>query len=103
MPEEERVEEDEKAGSAGQVGHAAAVIGVLGAGTMGSGIAQLAARSGARTLLHDPIPDALQRGLERARDGLEKEAARGHLSGQQAKEASERLQAVDVLAALEPS
>ena len=38
---------------------AAAVIGVVGAGTMGAGIAQLAARSGARTLLHDPLPEAL--------------------------------------------
>ncbi|MCW2985247.1 MAG: 3-hydroxybutyryl-CoA dehydrogenase, partial [Conexibacter sp.] len=31
------------------------VIGVVGAGTMGSGIAQLAAQSGARTLLFDPV------------------------------------------------
>ncbi len=37
----------------------ARVIGVLGAGTMGAGIAQLACRAGARTLLHDPIPEAL--------------------------------------------
>ena len=66
-------------GGAGS-GRAAAVIGVLGAGTMGSGIAQLAARSGARTLLHDPMPAALQKGLERARDGLSKEAAKGKLS-----------------------
>ena len=34
------------------------VIGVVGAGTMGAGIAQLAAAAGARTLLHDPEPDA---------------------------------------------
>ena len=34
-------------------------IGVVGAGTMGLGIAQLAAQAGARTLLHDPVPDAL--------------------------------------------
>ena len=45
-----------------------ALLGILGAG-----IAQLACRAGALTLLHDPIPDALQRGLERARDGLRKE------------------------------
>ena len=38
---------------------AAQTIGVLGAGTMGSGIAQLAAKTGARTLLHDPVPAAL--------------------------------------------
>jgi 3-hydroxybutyryl-CoA dehydrogenase len=103
MPEDERVEEDEKAGSAGGAGKAAAVIGVLGAGTMGSGIAQLAARSGARTLLHDPIPAALERGLQRARDGLQKEAARGRLSEQQAEAASERLQVVDDMGALAPS
>jgi 3-hydroxybutyryl-CoA dehydrogenase len=94
--------DDDEAGSAGLDGHAAAVIGVLGAGTMGSGIAQLAARSGARALLHDPIPDALAGGIERARDGLRKEAAKGRLSEQQAQAASERLQAVDELSELEP-
>jgi 3-hydroxybutyryl-CoA dehydrogenase len=103
MATEKRLEKDQKAGTAGQVGGAASVIGVLGAGTMGSGIAQLAARSGARTLLHDPIPDALERGLERARDGLEKEAARGRLTAQEAQAARERLQAVDDLEALAPS
>ena len=36
----------------------------LGAGTMGAGIAQLACLSGARTLLHDPIPEALERGRD---------------------------------------
>jgi 3-hydroxybutyryl-CoA dehydrogenase len=78
------------------------VIGVLGAGTMGSGIAQLAARSGARTLLHDPIPEALQRGLQRARDGLAKEAAKGRISDEQAEQASASLEAVDSLQALAP-
>jgi 3-hydroxybutyryl-CoA dehydrogenase len=78
------------------------VIGVLGAGTMGSGIAQLAARSGARTLLHDPIPEALQQGLQRARDGLAKEAAKGRLSEEQAEQASASLEAVDTLQALAP-
>ena len=43
-------------------GRAASVIGVVGAGTMGSGIAQLACKAGARTLLHDPLPEALVRG-----------------------------------------
>jgi 3-hydroxybutyryl-CoA dehydrogenase len=49
-------------------------VGVLGAGTMGAGIAQLAAASGARTLVHDPDADALERGLARARKRLEQEA-----------------------------
>jgi 3-hydroxyacyl-CoA dehydrogenase len=34
-------------------------IGVIGAGTMGAGIAQLACLSGAQTLVHDAVPDAL--------------------------------------------
>jgi len=78
------------------------VIGVLGAGTMGSGIAQLAARSGAQTLLHDPIPEALERGLERAREGLRKEAAKGRISEEQAQRAIDGLRAVDSLQALAP-
>jgi 3-hydroxybutyryl-CoA dehydrogenase len=81
---------------------AARIIGVLGAGTMGNGIAQLAARSGARTLLYDPIPEALQQGLERARDGLQKEAAKGRLTQEEAQAGIERLQAVDDLAAFAP-
>jgi 3-hydroxybutyryl-CoA dehydrogenase len=80
----------------------AGVIGVLGAGTMGSGIAQLGARSGAVTMLHDPIPEALERGLERARDGLRREAAKGRLSAEEAAEAAERLQPVAELEALAP-
>jgi 3-hydroxybutyryl-CoA dehydrogenase len=94
---------EEGAGSAGlDRGRPAAVIGVLGAGTMGSGIAQLAARSGARTLLHDPIPQALQKGLERARDGLRKEAAKGRLTEAEADAGAERLEAVNSLQALAP-
>ncbi|HLM25910.1 MAG TPA: 3-hydroxyacyl-CoA dehydrogenase NAD-binding domain-containing protein [Thermoleophilaceae bacterium] len=45
-------------------------LGVAGAGTMGSGIAQLGAAAGMKTRLHDPDPGALRRGLEGARDGL---------------------------------
>jgi 3-hydroxybutyryl-CoA dehydrogenase len=67
---------------------------------MGSGIAQLAARAGARTLLHDPLPDALQRGAQRARDGLAKEAAKGRLSPEEADAAAARLQPVDGLDAM---
>jgi 3-hydroxyacyl-CoA dehydrogenase len=76
----------------------ATVIGVVGAGTMGSGIAQLAARAGARTLLHDPLSEALERGARRAREGLAKEAAKGRLSAERADEAAARLQPVDALA-----
>jgi 3-hydroxybutyryl-CoA dehydrogenase len=91
--------DDEGAGAAGPAVQSAQVIGVVGAGTMGSGIAQLAARSGAQTLLHDPIADALAKGLERAREGLAREAAKGRLDPQAAQDATARLDAVDDLSA----
>ncbi len=75
-------------------GSAPRVIGVVGAGTMGAGIAQLACQSGARTLLHDPVPEALQTGIERIRGQLQRGAARGRWSESAAKEAAARLEAV---------
>jgi 3-hydroxybutyryl-CoA dehydrogenase len=100
MSEQARVDEDERAGSAGREGRPASIIGVLGAGTMGAGIAQLAARSGARTLLYDPFPEALARGLASAEDGLRKEMVKGRLSEEDAAAAAERLQPVEEMAAL---
>jgi 3-hydroxybutyryl-CoA dehydrogenase len=44
---------------------------------MGAGIAQLGVGAGIRTLLHDPVPEALERGAERVREGLGKWAERG--------------------------
>jgi len=73
------------------------MIGVAGAGTMGAGIAQLACLSGARTLLHDPDPEALKRGLERIRAQLERGVDRGRLSAEQAEAAGARLAAAPAL------
>jgi len=67
------------------------VIGVAGAGTMGSGIAQLACQAGARTLLHDPDGAALERGLSRIRGHLERGASRGRWSSEEATASAERL------------
>src|SRR5271169_4467742 len=92
--------QDEGAGGAGPAGEPAAVIGVLGAGTMGAGIAQLACRSGAHTLLYDPVDEALERGIESARAGLQKEVARGRLEAAEAQAAAERLEPVEDLGAL---
>ncbi len=80
----------------------AQTIGVIGAGTMGAGIAQLACRAGARTLLHDPIPAVLQRGAERVRAGIAKEADKGRISAEEATAASTRLEIADTLEALAP-
>jgi len=55
------------------------VLGVVGAGTMGSGIAQLGCGAGMRTLLHDPLPEALERGVASVGRGLEKWAEKGRV------------------------
>ncbi|HTC71490.1 MAG TPA: 3-hydroxyacyl-CoA dehydrogenase NAD-binding domain-containing protein [Solirubrobacteraceae bacterium] len=99
MATDEGTKTSYEAGSAGEAGRAATVIGVLGAGTMGAGIAQLAARSGARTLLHDPFPEALARGIASAEDGLRKEMVKGKLKEEDAAAASERLEPVEDMAA----
>ena len=67
-------------------------IGVAGAGTMGAGIAQLACLSGARTLLHDPLPEALERGLERIRGHIERGVERGRIGSDEAEAAIARLE-----------
>ena len=50
---------------------------VVGAGQMGSGIAQVVAASGRRVSLHDAVPGAVERGLEAMRTSLTKLAAKG--------------------------
>lgn len=67
-------------------------IGVVGAGTMGAGIAQLACLAGFATVLHDPFDEALARGAEAVRRGLEKGAERGRWSRADARAAAERLE-----------
>jgi 3-hydroxybutyryl-CoA dehydrogenase len=102
MSDQPKLDQDGDGAGSGHGVRPPDVIGVLGAGTMGAGIAQLAVRSGARTILHDPIPEALDRGVERIRDGLQKEAAKGRLSEEQARSTGERLQTADDLAQLAP-
>jgi 3-hydroxybutyryl-CoA dehydrogenase len=64
---------------------------------MGAGIAQLACKSGARTLLHDPFPEALTRGAQSVRAGIDKEAAKGKLSESHASAAADRLETAENL------
>jgi 3-hydroxybutyryl-CoA dehydrogenase len=73
------------------------VIGVVGAGTMGAGIAQLSALAGARTLVHDPVKAALDRALERIPAALERGAAKGRWSAEDASAAAARLEAAPAL------
>ncbi len=69
---------------------------------MGAGIAQLACLSGARTLLHDPVPEALDRGLEQIKGHLERGVERGRIPREEADQADRRLEPVTRLEDLDP-
>ncbi len=75
-------------------------VGVVGAGTMGAGIAQIAVLGGMETLLHDPDPKALHQGIDRATSAIEKGVKRGRWSPEQAVAAQGRLGAAPELEAL---
>jgi 3-hydroxybutyryl-CoA dehydrogenase len=56
-------------------------LGVIGAGQMGAGIAQVAAQAGIDVILSDVSEEFAARGLERIRRGLDRAVERGHLTG----------------------
>jgi 3-hydroxybutyryl-CoA dehydrogenase len=70
-------------------------MAVVGAGTMGAGIAQLGCLGGIETWLHDPVPEALGAGEARVSGGLAKGAARGMWSDADAEAAEGRLHLVE--------
>jgi 3-hydroxybutyryl-CoA dehydrogenase len=55
-------------------------VGVVGAGTMGAGIAQIAAVAGDRVLLADAVPGAAERAVNRIREQVRAQAAKGQLA-----------------------
>ncbi len=57
-----------------------ALIGVVGAGTMGAGIAQVAAVAGRRVLIADAVPGAAERAVGGIRDRVKAQVAKGRLS-----------------------
>ena len=71
---------------------------VLGAGTMGHGIAQVLAQCGIETRLYDVTAELARRGLERIRGNLDKGVAKGKVSEEQRGGTLERLSTTDDLA-----
>ena len=67
------------------------VVAVIGAGTMGRGIAQAFAQAGYATTLYDVDPDAAHRGLEAIEATLEKGIARGKVEPAEKERALARL------------
>jgi len=54
-------------------------LGVVGAGTMGAGIAQLGCAAGLETVLHDPLAEALAKGKAGVRKGLGRWVEKGRV------------------------
>jgi 3-hydroxybutyryl-CoA dehydrogenase len=75
-------------------------VGILGAGTMGSGIAQVAAEAGLEVLMADPIDGATARARERIGAFLRRKVEKGQLANDEADAASARIRAADGLEAL---
>ena len=69
-------------------------VGVIGAGTMGNGIAHVFARSGYDVLLCDVEQRFLDRGLQTLLKNLEREAAKGKLTAEEVQSSLQRVAGV---------
>jgi 3-hydroxybutyryl-CoA dehydrogenase len=88
------MKESTVAGEAPAVGE----VAVLGAGTMGAGIAYVAALAGCRVALFDVDEGQRQRGLQRIQAMLDKGVERGKVDAESRRVTLERLRAVSSLA-----
>jgi len=68
------------------------VIGVVGAGTMGNGIAQVAARAGYRVVMRDIREDFLERGVTAINKSLQRDVDKERLSGEEKQSIVGRIQ-----------
>lgn len=75
-------------------------VAVIGSGTMGAGIAEVAAMAGQQVLLHDISAEAMDRAVDGLRQRLEGRAARGKLTDAEVSRALARIKPVTDIAAL---
>src|SRR5512146_420289 len=69
-------------------------VGVIGAGTMGNGIAHVFAKSGYSVVLVDVSEHFLQRGMQTITKNMEREVAKAKLTAEQRDQALARIRAV---------
>jgi 3-hydroxybutyryl-CoA dehydrogenase len=62
------------------------IVGVLGAGSMGTGIAQVAAAAGHAVIVTDAAAEALSRAEQTVRKGLARDVEKGRLTGARAEQ-----------------
>src|SRR5260370_33268863 len=67
------------------------VVGIIGAGTMGAGIAEVAACGGHHAKRFDSIPEAVPRALEKVRLTLNESVSRGKLAPAAADDSERRM------------
>jgi 3-hydroxybutyryl-CoA dehydrogenase len=79
------------------VSAAITTIGVVGAGTMGSGIAQVAILSGFQVLLYDAVGGALAKARSRIAQRVSRAVEKGQVQADAAEEALRRLSAITQL------
>lgn len=79
---------------------AGSLVGVIGAGTMGAGIAQLAVQAGHTVAVYDALGGAAARAVAGIGQRLDLLAAKGRIAAEEAQTAKDRLSAIDSLHAL---
>ena len=75
-------------------------IGVVGAGTMGHGIAQVSAQAGFEVIVRDISDELVQAGLNRIKSNLERSVKKGRISEEEMNEVLERITGTTNLADL---
>jgi 3-hydroxybutyryl-CoA dehydrogenase len=75
-------------------------IGVLGAGTMGTGVAQVAAEAGLQVILHDPVTGAVEGSVQRIGGFLDRRVAKEELTAEEATAARDRIRPADSIEAI---
>jgi 3-hydroxybutyryl-CoA dehydrogenase len=75
-------------------------VGIIGAGQMGAGIAQVAATAGYKVLLYDIAPDSIEKGLATINGNMARMVAHNKLTEEARKEALDRISPAIELSAL---